>query len=162
MDNGKNLNHSLSEAEKNKILEYGLSEDEKISILGLSKERVNSLKSMKVIHKDFRDNHLPAELKIIKCDLVIGTCSPGVFVNNWYDLLVKQLHKNINFVKFGNRDAFAEFLVTKNWFIQENMGYPEVLEIKGKYYITGNGHHRLTIAKSLGGLSALAVVIKAK
>ncbi len=44
--------------------------------------------------------------------------------------------------------------------MENTIGYPEVVEIDSKYYIAGNGRHRLTIAKCLGGIQALAVVLR--
>lgn len=66
----------------------------------------------------------------------------------------KLCHKYKNFEDY-NQDEFDKILMNPE---NTNDKHPEVIEQDGKYFIKGNGTHRLTIEKCLGGKKAKVVV----
>ncbi|BDH60690.1 hypothetical protein MTP04_08200 [Lysinibacillus sp. PLM2] len=70
------------------------------------------------------------------------------------DVLV---YKGINFTKFKNKEQFEQFILSDPY-----IGHPLVTVLNNKYYIQGEGKHRLTIAKCLGLKKAKVVVVYPK
>lgn len=132
-----------------------LSIEEKISILGLSEQRVNELKEMPVREISYNsDTQYQNDLKIINVDEIVGLARP-FYDNNWLDVLSdKYCHKVSNFTNF-NKDTFDMVLQC-----EQIDDYPSVVEEQGGYYISVDGLHRLTIAKCLGNKKAKVIVQK--
>lgn len=136
----------------------GLSLDDKVEILGLNEQRVNELK--KTIVEQFplsncENKKMSKSLKLIDTDKIVGLARPVWGETSWLEILDnKYCHKDINFEEF-EIDMFDDVLmkVTQD-------GYPSVIEYKNKYYISGNGLHRLSIAKCIGNKKAKVNVIK--
>ncbi|WP_155400703.1 hypothetical protein [Vibrio nigripulchritudo] len=63
----------------------------------------------------------------------------------WFDSL-ETLKKQSHFTEFTSIQDFENILVNPN----DINELPRVILYNGKYYIDGNGRHRLTIAKCLG------------
>lgn len=133
--------------------------EEKIKWLGITEERIEELKKIPV--KDYPDSCNPEDYlmtqEIIDVDKVVGYKSNHA-VSNWYDAIgSKVLHKPETLRKY-NPDSPQDF---DKFLISENINDPpSVIEIDGEYYVYGNGTHRLTIAKVLGGKKAWVCVRK--
>ncbi len=140
-------------------MEYSLTE--KICILNLTNDRIRALKSLQLkelpSNIDPEKSVAPWQEKLIDVDKVVGAYRP-ISPTSWLDTLdYKYCHKNIDFElfeKYGVK-AFEEILLSEPY-----DGYPEVYEYNGEYYIAGNGLHRLTIAKCIGSMRAVAFVKK--
>lgn len=136
------------------MLEYDIAQ--RVKILGISEKRQNELKKMKV--KEIpRDGNYENSIKKISTDNIVGVARPTIWANTWWDMLLPECcHKNYIF-KLFNIDTFDEVL------LNPNEDYPTVIEInKEEYYISGDGLHRLTIAKCLGNKKAVVVVEREK
>ncbi len=84
-----------------------------------------------------------------------GYARSDIDEDNWLGGL-KSLRKMYIFERFGGFESFNEVLNGKN-----NVdGLPEVTEHKGEYYISGDGRHRLTIAKCIGIDTAKVIAYK--
>lgn len=126
--------------------------EEKINILGLSKNRIEYLNSEIVEEIDFDENEETSwRYETINVDDVVGTTRMIEKDITWLGFLAS-LHKMINFNMY-NKDTFDELILNKN-----SGDYPFVVKKCGKYYIEGNGKHRLTIAKCLGNKTAYVLV----
>ena len=143
-------------------MEYSLAE--KICILNLTNDRISTLKSLslKELPVDIAPERLktPWQEKIIDVDKVVGAYRP-ISPTSWLELLdYKYCHKNRNFELFEmyGVEAFKKTLLNNS--SEPTDGYPEVYEYNGEYYIAGNGLHRLTIAKCIGNIRAIAFVKK--
>lgn len=128
--------------------------DEKIKILGLSANRIRCL--TKTIVKDcpidLSDKKYSTSFQIINSDDIVGVYRP-IHADDWLNMLDdKYCHKNRNFEKF-DYDDFTKLLLN-----EPIDGFPVVIKYKNKYYIEGNGLHRLTIAKCIGNLTAKVIV----
>lgn len=125
--------------------------EERIAVLDLSDFRVKELKNEKIksIDKEsIKSDVFRNEIKTINTDEIVGLFDrPCDTAQNWLELLAS-LHKRRNFELYENRDSFEDFLIH----CEEDL--PRVLKINNKYYISGNGKHRLTMAKCLGGIKA--------
>lgn len=129
-------------------MEYNI--EDKIKILGLTDERVNFLSKLYVEEIDFYDgNNAIFRGEIINVDDVVGT-TRGIGNITWLDMLEIQVHKNRNFDIY-NSVKFDEVLLSN----QLSDGVPLVVKKENKYYIHGNGLHRLTFAKCIGNKRAL-------
>lgn len=140
----------LFKSEYTEIKEYSL--QDKIRILGLSQERINELGQEEV--KDFlydSDAHYQNTLEVIEVDKIVGIAR-AIWDYDWLSILEKYCHKGRNFERY-NADNFDSILMC-----EQVDGYPSVVEKEDGYYISGNGLHRLTIAKCLGNKKAMAVV----
>lgn len=126
--------------------------EEKIKILGLSKDRIEYLDSEIVEEIDFYQNEETSwRYEVISVDDVVGTTRMIEKGTTWLGFLAS-LHKMINF-NIYNKGRFDEVI------LNENSGdYPFVVKKCGKYYIEGNGKHRLTMAKCLGNKKAYVLV----
>lgn len=127
--------------------------EERIKILGLSDERVQELKSMPVKEIIYNsDGNYQNTLEIIDTDRIVGLAR-CFWDNNWLDVLSeKYCHKVRNFTRY-DADTFDIVLQCEH-----SDDYPSVIECQGEYYISGNGLHRLTMAKCLGNRKAKVVV----
>ena len=134
---------------------HELNLDDKINILELSIERVDELKKIKVKELSFHEDtkELINKMQVINVDDVIGLARPVYGDISWLDILDnKYCHKNRNFDLY-NKETFDYVLMNE---VQDD--YPVVIEYKKKYYIAGNGLHRLTMAKCLGNKKARVIV----
>lgn len=146
---------NLFDEEQVEIKEFSL--DERIEIIGLSKRRKKALEKIqvKVIEYDAVENY-KTSIKTINTDKIVGLARP-FGDKTWLDVLSnKYCHKNKNFRVF-NAETFNEVLLS-----EQSDGYPTVVKYRNKYYISGNGLHRLTIAKCIGNKRAKVVVEKRK
>lgn len=127
--------------------------EERIKILGLSKERVEELRNMPVKEVQYNsDGNYQNVLDVIDTDKIVGLAR-CFWDNNWLDVLSeKYCHKVRNFTMY-DADTFDMVLQCEH-----SDDYPSVVEYQGEYYISGNGLHRLTIAKCLGNKKARVVV----
>ncbi|WP_346209203.1 hypothetical protein [Aeromonas salmonicida] len=105
-------------------------------------ERIKGLLFEKVNYDD--SNRSPSYFKTIKLADLAGINRTDS-VDDWLALLFK-LHKKINFEKYKDQDEFNKYVSSLS---SGNEDCPHVLEVNNKYYIDGNGKHRLTIAKCL-------------
>lgn len=126
---------------------------QRVKILGISEKRQNELKKMEVKEipsvGDYENS-----VEEINTDNIIGVARATIWANTWWDMLSPECcHKNNNF-KLFNIDTFDKVLLNP-----DKEDYPSVIETnKEEYYISGNGLHRLTIAKCLGNKKAVVVV----
>lgn len=127
--------------------------NDKIEILNLSDERVSYLNKIKIEDADFPDRINKCSLEFIDLNNLVGTTRNFKGLT-WLELLGDFCHKPRTIENFRNKESYKIFIESTNIYID----YPEVLKKEGKYYIAGNGLHRLTIAKCLGLEKALCVV----
>lgn len=132
------------------------SEEEKLQLLGIEDE-IEAIKKLRFekVNIDYQD--VQGEFQIIDLNKLIGINNRGDDSNNWIELLF-DLHKNQNFIEFtrGNFINYISLLCES----QEEL--PIVIEdIKGNYFIDGNGKHRLTIAKCMS-VEKFPVIVKKK
>jgi len=141
--------------EQNKIKGFGL--DERIQIIGLSQKRVEELEKILVKEIPYNSNiDYEKKLNIIDTDKIVGLARP-FWDQTWLDVLSdKYCHKNRDFELF-NAENFDDILLC-----EQVDGYPTVVEFENEYYISGNGLHRLTIAKCIGNKKAKVIVEKVK
>lgn len=131
---------------------------ERMRKIGIDVQRAKEIKKMpfeaiwldneEVKNKEYRD-------EVIEIDKIVGTCRriDADSVDNWLDYMGK-LRKLINFDKHKAEQFEKLLLEPKKYGVNE----PEIIVHNGKYYIYGEGNHRITIAKCIGGKQALAVV----
>lgn len=122
--------------------------EDRVKILGLSQQRVEELNQMKVEQIELDDENVRPILKTINLDKLVGLNNRGDEAENWFELLGK-LHKMRNFDIF-KRENFHQVLHSQ--YLLD--GLPSVVLYQDKYYISGNGKHRLTIGKCLGEKTA--------
>lgn len=127
-------------------MEYNL--DDRIKILDLSEKRIEELKKMKVERIEINDANIRPILQVIELDMLVGLNNRWDKINNWLELL-GGLHKLKNFDIF-KKERFNQVLNSQ--YLTD--GLPDVVMYKDKYYISGNGKHRLTIGKCLGEKTA--------
>ncbi|WP_139329067.1 hypothetical protein [Aeromonas hydrophila] len=121
------------------------SNEERLELLSIDANKQERIKKLLFKHVDHDDeNRSPVVFKKIKLVDLVGI-NRAVPVDNWLDLLL-HLHKKKNFDEFKGQDEFNKYVSSLN---SGNGDCPHVLEVDNKYYIDGNGKHRLTIAKCL-------------
>lgn len=135
------------------------SDEDRLELLGIDDKELKMLEQMMFcrVNLDVTD-YGKIEYKIIELDNLVGINRSDV-AENWLEQLFK-LHKKINFELFQNKINFEEYVNSLN---ENSLELPEVIENSdGKYYINGNGKHRLTIAKCLRINTFPVMVIKLK
>lgn len=125
--------------------------ERRISILGLTKERVDILNKLLIKEIDINCDEYERKLDYIDINKLVGLNRRIDNVTTWLELLEK-LHKMKNFENFDLKN-FKEFILKTN-----EDDPPSVLEYGEEYYIDGDGKHRLTIAKCLGIEKAKVVI----
>ena len=135
--------------------------EEKIERLNLSESRIEVLKKMPV--EDFTGSYNSDDYvmsyDVIDVDNLVGF-KTAHFVKNWFDALgAEVLHKPLTLEMYDSDhpNKFDEYLIAEN-----KNNPPSVIEIDGKYFVDGDGTHRLTIAKVLGNKKARVVVRRSK
>lgn len=129
---------------------------DKVKILGLTDQRIRYLKETFVEEYTINENDYVASKEVvIDSDKVVGTIRSIRENMSWYDFLDEKCHKD-NTIRCYNKENFESVLLNP-----QIDGLPSVIEVDGEYYIAGNGLHRLTMAKCLGGKSA-KVILKEK
>ncbi len=129
-------------------MDYSL--DDRIEILGLSEQRIGELKTIPVKLIQNGNYIGKPEERIIDVDKVVGLNQRYEEPKNWIELL-SNLHKMRNFINF-NIEKFDDFL------LNAVNDLPSVTLYNGEYYISGNGKHRLTMAKCIGYKKAKVIV----
>lgn len=125
---------------------------EKIEILCLKKDRIDIIENEFLEEMDISSIRLSKpKLEIINVDNLTGTTRFLYEPTSWLKYL-EDCHKGYNFTNY-NESKFNDVLLS-----EVPDGYPEVINKNGKYYIYGNGKHRLTIAKCLGNKKAKVMV----
>lgn len=124
--------------------------EERIEILNLSNSRVKELENEKIktINSDIEEcKTISSNINVINADEVVGLFNrPLDTAKNWLELL-GTLHKKGNFEEFKGKEKFQHFMLN-----YKGEDLPIVIKVNNEYYIEGNGKHRLTIAKCLGGI----------
>lgn len=129
---------------------------DKVKILGLTDERVRYLQNNYIKEFTIKENeYVAAKEIIIESDNVVGTIRRIGKTISWYDFLDENCHKDNTICRF-NKEEFDSVLLN-----QQTDGLPSVIKVEDEYYIAGNGLHRLTMAKCLGGKRA-RVILKEK
>ncbi|HII4495535.1 TPA: hypothetical protein ACY4SO_000446 [Clostridium perfringens] len=152
------MKQSLSDILKRNSKEYTRFNTlkERIEVLDLSDSRVKELKNEKIKSVDkelIKSDVYRNEIKTINTDEIVGLFDrPCDRVQNWLELL-ESLHKRRNFELYDGRNSFESFLINC-----EEYDLPIVIKINNEYYISGNGKHRLTIAKCLGNIKAKVLI----
>lgn len=138
-----------------------MSLDEKLKILEIDTSLKDKIKSIpyeaEYLSADEFDENTK-ELKIIDLDELVGMCRTDADrVSNWLEALEILVNKGINFSEYKSKEQFEKFILSDPY-----IGYPLVTVLNNKYYIQGEGKHRLTIAKCLGLKKAKVIVIYPK
>lgn len=134
----------------------------KLSRLGIDDDRKKEIINMRCkycnIPYEYKEEDLKSTLEIIDLDKLKGwDRADAVGKGNWLECL-DGLHKQRNFDLYKNKGKFEEFLNAIEY-CNELFGLPEVIEYEGEYFISGNGKHRLTIAKCVG-IKSVPVIVK--
>ncbi|OSX93869.1 hypothetical protein BTJ45_01933 [Bacillus mycoides] len=139
-----------------------MSLDEKLKILGINpllKSQLASMPYKATFLSDAEFDESKNELKIIDLNDLVGMCRPDADrVENWLEALEALevlVYKGINFNRYKGKEQFEKFMLNPESWAQ---WYPVVTLMDDKYYIEGDGKHRLTIAKCLGIKKALVIV----
>lgn len=133
-------------------MEYTL--NDKIDLLNLPNARVSELNSIKIEDADFNLEKISKRYyKLIDLNDLAGT-TRNIKGLTWIEVLGEFCNKPITIENFIDKENYRIFIESTN----PLNDYPEVLKKEGKYYVAGNGLHRLTIAKCLGLERALCVV----
>ncbi len=121
-------------------------EKEKIRILELNQSKINYIRNLPFKEIDYHENIDNLEQKIIEVKDIVGTSrSFQTGIKDWFDYMLKDVHKMINFNMFEkNKSNYETFL------LNPSDDLPHVLELDNEYYIGHNGKHRITIAKCFG------------
>lgn len=128
-----------------------LTKEEKLAILGIDEERQAAIEQLEFRRiAENEDEFKNRGIRTVHLVDVVGI-NRDDRVGNWLELLLA-LHKQNNFKLFKDRDSHARLLLDR--FRQEDL--PRLIEVEGRYYVAGNGKHRLTFAKCLGIAEALA------
>ncbi|EGQ8410694.1 hypothetical protein GTP43_10240 [Vibrio cholerae] len=134
-----------------------LSLDDKLEKLSIDDKRKNDLQNCicKIVSFEVSDQ-APIKKRIALDDLVGMNRSFAKESPNWLDVL-ESTHKPNSFDKFTNLEAFIDYMDKLS---ADTL--PVVTEKDGKYYICGEGKHRLTIAKCIGVKTLDVLVRQAK
>ncbi|MBO4456693.1 MAG: hypothetical protein J5802_03160 [Butyrivibrio sp.] len=129
--------------------------------LGLDNEKINKLKEMHTEEYegtlDLSDDNCfeKSIYRHIEVDKIVGYGNHNPL--NWYEALDNEVcHKPISFKKY-DKLSFSDYINSDK--INDP---PSVIEKNGKYFIYGDGTHRLTIAKVTGCKTAFVIVHKCK
>ncbi|MCM3005777.1 hypothetical protein [Priestia koreensis] len=133
--------------------------DEKLKILEIDpllKSKLASMAYKAIYLTDDEFDESKNELKVINLIDLVGVCRPDADkVENWLEALDILVYKGISFNRYKGREQFEKFMLDpERW----GQWYPVVTYIDDKYYIEGDGKHRLTIAKCVGIKEALVIV----
>ncbi|GLC89803.1 hypothetical protein [Lysinibacillus piscis] len=133
--------------------------DEKLKIFEIDpllKSKIASMAYKAIYLTDDEFDESKNELKTMNLNDLEGICRPDADrAGNWLEALDILVYKGINFDRYKGREQFKKFLLDPE---QWGQWYPVVTYIDDKYYIEGEGKHRLTIAKCLGIKEALVIV----
>lgn len=136
-----------------------MSLDEKLKKLKIDPLLKDKLASMPYEAKYLEEDEFDgSKNELITLDLnnLVGMCRTDADrVNNWLEALEVLVYKGNNFVKYKGKEQFEKFMLDPE---QWGQWYPIVTVIDNKYYIEGDGKHRLTIAKCLGIKEAKVIV----
>ena len=130
---------------------------DKIRILSLSEEQIQLLEEdiVKELDKNSVDIISKPYYFMLKVDDLVGTTRVIKSRTSWLEYL-NDCHKGYIFYRY-NEHIFDEVLVAETL-----DGFPVVYNLDGRYYIAGNGKHRLTIAKCLGNKIVKVIVYDCK
>ncbi|MCS0539974.1 hypothetical protein NXY55_08180 [Aeromonas veronii] len=121
------------------------SNEERLKLLSIDNDKQETIKKLlfkKVSYDDkYKSN---TGFKVIKITSLVGI-NRNERVDDWLELLF-DLHKKNIFNNYKDRDTFINYVLGLN---STSEDLPHVLAVGNKYYIDGNGKHRLTIAKCL-------------
>ena len=133
--------------------------DKKIKYLGLTQQDISRIKKLP-FEKPIEDySHLNtpnSKLQIVNVDDIVGTLRYAGDSTNWYDYMDKYVNKlNTYQSYYKNKASFQAMLIDSN---QDS--YPTLTKIGNSYYIkeSGDGNHRITIAKCIGAQKVVAIV----
>lgn len=140
--------------------------EERLRVLGIDSVRLEKLYQLnyKALNIDIPDDNNSFEFFSMPLSNLLGYYRPDASQNKtWVDCL-SNLPKMSNFTRYTNLEDFDSFMncnYDDKLFvaIQSGIGLPAVVQYKNNYYISGNGKHRLTIAKCIG-LKTASVIMK--
>lgn len=143
------------------LQEYFHSMEYKEKQLGLDNEKIKKLKEMPTEEYegslDLSDDNSfeKATCNHIEVAKIVGYGNHNPL--NWYEALDNEVcHKPISFEKY-EKQSFGDYINS-----DKMKDPPSVIEKNGKYFIYGDGTHRLTIAKVTGCKTVFAIVHKCK
>ncbi len=122
-----------------------LTTSQKLDYLKLPTSEISKIKgeTFETTWLEIDESHIGTEITIDISDLV-GINKEDNF-ESWFDSL-ETLKKQDHFTNFSVNSAFEDILTNPNNLAE----LPRVIAVGDKYYVSGNGRHRLTIAKCLG------------
>ncbi len=124
---------------------------EKLRIDEVARSRISGMEYKKLWEDD--SEYIHSYFKMIELDDLVGI-NGDTQSNNWIECLSFLRKQNI-FDKFQSKEQFIKYLSSCN---AECDDLPRVIEHEAKYYVNGNGRHRLTIAKCLNIKEAPVIV----
>ncbi|MGD6878388.1 hypothetical protein [Bacillus infantis] len=131
---------------------------ERLDYLNIDSRMEEQIRSLpfKIIDESLirTDNELNYE-KIINLSDLVGTSRLDVSSDNWIDYL-GSLHKMRNFNY--PVETYHRVLINPSLLDPPSVYLPDVIYNEGKYYINGEGKHRLTIGKCIGATKAKVTV----
>lgn len=125
--------------------------EEKCEKFNVTESRKRIIESLRFVWNNIYDDVNCNVCRVVNVsnDLILVDSIEGISrppyseVNNWFEML-GHLHKKTCFDKYSSEEQFKQFVIS------ERKDIPEVYEYQNKYYVHGEGKHRITIAKCLG------------
>lgn len=120
--------------------------EERLKVLQIDLEDQKKIKDLKFEKIDVDDGQYSnVSFEVIPASEIVGINRQDD-AGNWIECLFI-LHKQRNFELFSGREKYENFLLSGT---KDSIDLPHVIEHGGKYYVAGNGKHRITFAKCLG------------
>lgn len=133
-----------------------LTNEEKLQKLDISDNDFKMLKKLPFSETDYViGDDISYEVETINLVDLVGL-NRNDDVNNWAECLLN-LHKQYMYDRFKSKELFSKLLMNPG-----KAGHPKVIKKDKKYYIDGEGKHRLTIAKCIGIPKAKVLVANYK
>lgn len=131
----------------------------KIKYLNLTTDDINYIKSLPFEKPsgDYSNSKLSnINPQIISVEDIKGTLRFSGEANNWFEYMDKYVQKLRTYEFYNsNKDIFEHILIDK-----KHNGLPTLVKIEDSYYIkeSGDGNHRVTIAKCTGKSKIAAII----
>ncbi len=131
------------------------SDNDRLELLEIdnsASEYIQNLAFKKVYYGD--DDYGETSYEIVPIEKIVGLNNRLGNETNWLELLFS-LHKQRNFELYKSHENFEKYINNLN---EECEVLPHLLLVNREYYISGDGKHRLTIAKCIGLEKCPAIV----
>lgn len=100
--------------------------------------------------------NMEKEVEKIKLENIVGSFKPGDRYFTLGDFIKYRLTKEYILQIYSDKEQFEKYLTGENY----KNEVITLVEVKGKYYVHGDGNHRVAIAKLIGLKEVTAMVLK--